>query len=241
MSFNNVNTISFDATGTLFDPLPSIGAIYSEILQGHDIFLSEPELEMRFMAEFHKSRSETLTVINEANEKERWKKVVEGILGDEYSERVFSTLWTSLGEGYRWRTKPKLRSTLQHLRELGFRLIVVSNWDQRLHRILGDLNIRSYFEHVFISTEVGAEKPSKEIFQRVAEELVTDPTTLLHLGNSPSNDLKPALRAGWNALLLHNRIPHGLEPGNVLGSLDQLPEILIAERANCLVGKSIDS
>ena len=36
-------------------------------------------------------------------------------------------------------------------------------------------------------------------------------------------DVVPALRSGWNALLLHNRIPFGLEPGLVLGSIDQLP------------------
>jgi putative hydrolase of the HAD superfamily len=231
MSFQNITTISFDATGTLFDPLPSIGAIYAEVLQENGIFLSEPELEMRFMSEFHKSRAQTLSLINEVTERERWKRVVEGILREEYTEAVFNSLWNSLGEGYRWKTKPKLKTTLHHLKELGFKLIVVSNWDQRLHRILANLNITKYFDQIFISTELGVEKPSEDIYRKVASELDSDSTSFLHLGNSPSNDLKPALRAGWNALLLHNRIPHGLEPGNVLGSLDQLPEILMTEQA----------
>ena len=45
MSFNSINTISFDATGTLFDPFPSIGGIYAEVLQEAGLFMSEPELE----------------------------------------------------------------------------------------------------------------------------------------------------------------------------------------------------
>jgi len=93
MSFQNITTISFDATGTLFDPLPSIGAIYAEVLQENGIFLSEPELEMRFMSEFHKSRAQTLSLINEVTERERWKRVVEGILREEYTEAVFNSLW----------------------------------------------------------------------------------------------------------------------------------------------------
>ena len=51
MSFDSIQTISFDATGTLFDPVPSIGGIYAEVLHNHGVFLTEPELEMRFMAE----------------------------------------------------------------------------------------------------------------------------------------------------------------------------------------------
>ena len=230
MSFNTIQTISLDATGTLFDPFPSIGAIYSEILQKHGVIIAEPELEMRFMVEFHKSRSLPIESIDETSEKIRWRSVLESILKDDYSEAIFISLWETMGQGDRWKTKPMLRRTLQALKDAGFRLVVVSNWDNRLYRIMSELKIDSYFDHVFISTELGKEKPSEELYSRVSQKLEAAPQTLLHIGNSPANDLKPALRAGWNALLLHNRIPHGLEPGNVLGSIDQLPEVLKSEQ-----------
>ncbi|MDA0347954.1 MAG: HAD-IA family hydrolase [Verrucomicrobia bacterium] len=230
MSFNTIHTISFDATGTLFDPFPSIGAIYSEILQEHGVSISEPDLEMRFMVEFHKSRNLPMKSIDETSEKNRWRCVLESILKEDYSEAIFDSLWETMGQGNRWKAKPMLRRTLQALKEAGFRLVVVSNWDNRLYRILSDLNIDGYFDQVFISTELGAEKPSEEVFTRVSRNLAAAPRTLLHIGNSPANDFKPAIRAGWNALLLHNRIPHGLEPGNVLGSIDQLPEVLKSEQ-----------
>jgi putative hydrolase of the HAD superfamily len=231
MSFNSICTISFDATGTLFDPVPSIGGIYAEVLQEHGIFLTEPELEMRFMAEFHKSRSIPMESVDELREKNRWQTVVRGILAENYSEEIFDNLWQTMAEGDRWKTKQRLFRTLQALKDEAFRLVVVSNWDQRLHRILSALKLTPYFERVFLSTELGLEKPSESMYRKVAEELDADPSTLLHIGNSQSNDYWPALRTGWNTLLLNNRIPHGMEPGTVLGSIDQLPEVLKSEQA----------
>ena len=230
MSFSAINTISFDATGTLFDPFPSIGAIYGEILQNHGIFLPEPELDMRFMAEYHKCRSHSPGVINESVEKLRWQEVVQGILQEDYSTALFEALWDGLGRGDHWKPKPRLRRTLGTLKEKGYRLIITSNWDRRLHRILSDLDLGDFFEHVFISSELGVEKPSEKVFSLIREQLDVKPDTLLHIGNSATNDFLPALRAGWNALLLHNRIPYGMEPGSVLGSVDQLPEALESEK-----------
>ena len=231
MSFDTIHTISFDATGTLFDPMPSIGGIYADVLHQHGVFISEPELEMRFMAEFHKSRTMPMPMINEEQERQRWHAVVNNMLGDDFSDVIFEDLWQTLGEGFRWKPKSKVFPTLSALKELGFRLIVSSNWDGRLHAILKQLKLEPYFDDVFLSTELGYEKPSEEFYTSISKALMADPIHLLHIGNSPANDYKPALRAGWNALLLHNRIPHGMEPGTVLGSIDQLPEVLKSEQA----------
>ena len=232
MGIHSTETISFDATGTLFDPFPSIGAIYAEVLHKQGVYLSEPELEMRFLSEFHKSRAVPLESVNDTLERERWIEVVQGILRDDYSEAIFESLWESLGRGNHWKPKPRLLKTLQSLQDLRFKLVIVSNWDNRLLKILEDLKLDSFFDQVFLSTELGVEKPSDQIFRTVAETLNASPSTLLHIGNSPVNDFKPAIRAGWNALLLHNRIPHGMEPGCVLGSIDQLPQVLKSERVH---------
>jgi putative hydrolase of the HAD superfamily len=231
MSFDTINIISFDATGTLFDAVPSIGGIYAEVLQEHGVTISEDDMEMRFMAEFHKSRTLPLEIVDEFHEMERWQSVVQNILREEFSETIFGELWETMGKGFRWKTKPRLFRTLEALKLAGFRLVVVSNWDKRLHGILSALKLTPYFEEVFISTELGSEKPDEAVYRKVATLLDAEPCTLLHVGNSPSNDYRPALRSDWNALLLHNRIPHGMEPGTVLGSIDQLPEVLKSEQS----------
>ena len=232
MSFDSIHTISFDATGTLIDPTPSIGGIYAEVLHQHDVFISEPELEMRFLAEFQKSRSYPMPAIDEEHEKNRWHNVIAEMLGDDFSDFIFEDLWQTMGEGFRWRTKRKVFRTLSALKEAGYNLVLSSNWDQRLNSILKQLKLLPHFDQVFLSTELGVEKPTEEFYASIAQKLEVDPIHLLHVGNSPANDYKPALRSGWNALLLHNRIPHGMEPGMVLGSIDQLPEILKSEQAS---------
>lgn len=229
-----IKTISFDATGTLIDPFPSIGAIYAEVLHRHGLPLTEPELEMRFMSAFHKSRSEPASVVGEESERQRWNLVIRAILQDDFSEDIFDDLWDTLGQSRHWKPKKRLHRTLESLSENGFELIILSNWDARLHGILSALKLTPFFKQVFISTEVGLEKPGEAYFRHVARALNAPPETLLHLGNSQADDYRPALRSGWNALLLNNRIPHGMEPGAILGSIDQLPEVLQSEQAGRL-------
>ncbi|MCB1124117.1 MAG: HAD-IA family hydrolase [Verrucomicrobiae bacterium] len=231
MSFHAIRTISFDVTGTLIDPFPSIGAIYAEVLHRHGLFLTEADLEMRFMSAFHKSRMEPLEPVSEKAEKARWQTIIQNILLEHFSEEIFEDLWLTLGESRHWKPKPRLFRTLESLLQDGFDLIVVSNWDARLHGLLSALKLTPYFSRVFISTEVGLEKPSPAFFQTVAGKLGAASETLLHVGNSQAEDYRPALRSDWNALLLNNRIPYGMEPGAVLGSIDQLPEVLQSERA----------
>ena len=54
------------------------------------------------------------------------------------------------------------------LSERGYRLALLSNWDQRLRGLLQALDLAAHFEVMIISGEVGVEKPDIEIF-RIAE------------------------------------------------------------------------
>ena len=136
MSFSSVKIISFDATGTLFDPFPSIGAIYAEVLQEQGIFHYEEELDMRFMAAFHQSREDTPKHVTEKSELKRWKNIVKAILEEDYSDTVFEALWNRLGTGDSWKPKMRIRRTLNALAAEGYKLIITSNWDKRLIQVL---------------------------------------------------------------------------------------------------------
>ena len=45
-------------------------------------------------------------------------------------------------------------------------LAVISNFDRRLYTVFEHLALRTYFERIVISSEVGAEKPDPYIFQQ---------------------------------------------------------------------------
>ena len=220
---NLIQIISFDATGVLFEPNPSIGAIYSQVLDSFDIHLSEDELDRRFLVEFHKVRSKPVSSITEASELVRWRQVVKGILGEYYSEPIFKAFWQAFESGENWKRMPKVEAVLQQLRDDGFRLIVVSNWDKRIYSILDQLKIRPFFEAVFISSELGVEKPSPEVFNRVAQDLNAPIEAFLHVGDSRREDLEAPAQVGWKSLLISQRIPTGINPERVLRSISQLP------------------
>src|SRR6266566_3277447 len=77
-----------------------------------------------------------------------------------------------------------------------FQLAVISNFDGRLRFILGQLGISKYFAHIFISSEIGADKPDPEIFRRAVKFIGVRPNEVLHVGDDSERDWKAAAEAG---------------------------------------------
>jgi putative hydrolase of the HAD superfamily len=77
-----------------------------------------------------------------------------------------------------------------------FRLAVISNFDRRLRRILEDLAVASRFERLFISSEIGCEKPNPAIFQQALDVMEVQADWCLHVGDDPERDWAGAAAAG---------------------------------------------
>ena len=92
---------------------------------------------------------------------------------------------------------------------------MVSNFDGRLHRILSQLGLAQTFEHVVVSSEVGADKPSPKIFTNALERFGVEPSDVVFVGDSPEEDWAGAERAGMQVFRLQR-------PGNDLRGLLQM-------------------
>jgi putative hydrolase of the HAD superfamily len=77
-----------------------------------------------------------------------------------------------------------------------FQLAVISNFDSRLRFILQHLGISNYFSYIFISSELGADKPDPEIFRRALKIMQLNADEVLHVGDDPERDWKAAKAAG---------------------------------------------
>ena len=200
---STVLAITFDAAGTLMRPWPSVGSVYAAAARGRGYAVEDREVNERFYCVFSETQSDKSTF--EGDERGFWRMIVsrtfEGFCPKEIHDSLFEELWETFAEGKCWRLAEGAADTLQVLGTRGYRLAVLSNNDSRLRPVLRDLGVSDLFEELFISSEIGFEKPSPEIFQEVERVLGTTPKEMFHLGDSYSRDVKGALSAGWRTSL----------------------------------------
>jgi putative hydrolase of the HAD superfamily len=199
----SIRLLTVDAAGTLVRPWPSVGAVYGRTAREHGIEVSDEEVDTEFYKTF--GRLQTCKQTNEGEESEFWRQVVtqtfRPFAGNKNLDPLFEELWNLFAKGECWKLAEKVDSTLNTLRERGYELAVLSNNDTRLRSVLADLKIDQAFDHLFISSEMGCEKPELEIFRKVEQTMDRKPNEILHLGDSHSRDFLGARKAGWSALL----------------------------------------
>jgi len=110
-------------------------------------------------------------------------------------DNFFEVAYEHFAEPGVWELYPEVPGVLEKLQPR-FQLAVVSNFDGRLRLILQNLGISKYFAHVFISSELGADKPDPEIFRRALMVMHLDGNEVLHVGDDPERDWKAAKEAG---------------------------------------------
>jgi HAD superfamily hydrolase (TIGR01509 family) len=105
-----------------------------------------------------------------------------------------SSLWTLV--------MPRVPEALARLRDLGLRLVVVSNSDGTVARSLEAAGLLPFMTQVIDSALVGYEKPDPRIFTAALERAGADPARTLHIGDLYHADVLGARSAGICALLL---------------------------------------
>ncbi len=112
-------------------------------------------------------------------------------------------LRAALLAGLRFRAFDEVPGVLRALRAGGARLIVVSNWDVSLHRVLRETGLDVLLDGVLTSAEERIAKPDPEIFAR-ALALAGDvsPREALHAGDDLVADVGGARAAGITPVLV---------------------------------------
>ena len=98
---------------------------------------------------------------------------------------------------------------LRALRERGLRLVVASNWDVSLPRVLERAGLGPLVDAVVSSAEVGAPKPAPELFAAALERAGVPARRALHVGDSISGDVEGARAAGLRPVLIVRDDPLG--------------------------------
>ena len=102
-----------------------------------------------------------------------------------------------------WESVPgNVVPTLDALRDLGPKLVVVSNANGRLRHLFSRLGLADRIDVLFDSFEEGVEKPDPRLFRIALERSGGRPETTVHVGDLYHVDVVGARAAGLQAVLL---------------------------------------
>jgi putative hydrolase of the HAD superfamily len=108
---------------------------------------------------------------------------------------------------------PDAAPTLAELREAGFRLAAVSNWDCSLRSVLAEVGLAAALDAVVVSAEAGAAKPDPAIYRAALGKIRCRSEEALFVGDSLETDVAGAEAAGVRALLLDRAAAEGADGG----------------------------
>jgi len=195
--------IFFDAAGTLIRLTKSVGWNYAFVAQRQGLTLEAAAMDRAFAQLWKEMPLRPATgQPREDDDKGWWRDLVERLL-DRVSTGVhprerdafFEAAYGHFAEAGVWELYPDVLEVLETLAPR-FEFAVVSNFDGRLRSILNHLAISKYFQHVFLSSELGADKPDPLIYQRALELSGYASGEVMHVGDDSKRDWAGASRAG---------------------------------------------
>jgi len=225
----NIRAITFDAGGTLLYPHPSGGNIYAEVIRSHGVELEADLLEAGFRRAWKEAHRTPRVGISEQSEKDWWRTVVRRTLDGHQEpvkfEEFFNELWFAFAEPHRWKLYDQAIETLSELKRRGYQVALLSNWDHRLRSLIEGLDLAKFFDDLFISSEMGFEKPDPRIFKKTEERMQIKGEFILHVGDSHHHDVEGAKGVGWKWIhITHQSDAKAAE--NQISKLSDLLKIL---------------
>jgi putative hydrolase of the HAD superfamily len=198
-----IRAILFDAAGTLFYLTKTVGDHYATVGREIGLDFDAQKLDSAFHGAWKEMpRRCAIDGPRESDDKRWWRELVDRVLdhvapalSEADRHNFFEIAYEHFAEAGVWEVYPEVPDVLDQLRSR-FQLAVISNFDGRLRLILQHLGVANCFKHVFISSELGADKPDPEVFRRAITIISLKPGEVLHVGDDPERDWKAAAAAG---------------------------------------------
>jgi putative hydrolase of the HAD superfamily len=226
-----IRYVTLDATGTLLRPRERIGATY--VAHCHRVISASSSLcpplpasrrealeravDANFPVAFrdHAARFPNFgrAVLSTETAEPWWSRVILASLPGELLDalplatqrhELTSTLYAYYARGDAWRVFDDVFSTLEALEARHIRMAVVSDFDERLPRLLEELGLAPFVETVTTSWEVGESKPSPAMFRHAFAAFGGSirPCEVLHVGDHVKRDYHGPRAASAHARLL---------------------------------------
>ena len=205
--------IYLDAFGTLFGVKSSVGELYSQLAQSAGVNSDPQAVNQAFYHSFAAAERLAFPNADLADipllEYRWWEAVVAqtfeqvGVINQFADfDTFYADLYAYFATSDPWHVYADTVSSLRRWQSMGIELGVISNFDSRLHRVLSILELDTYFQSVTLSTEVGAAKPSSQIFEAALAKHDCTAPEAWHVGDSEAEDYEGAKAIGMRAVLI---------------------------------------
>jgi putative hydrolase of the HAD superfamily len=206
----NIEAVFFDVGNTLFKPYPSMEAICRHVLEQYGYSVTDEEIRagMREADRFYDERywSDDSFWSNEEDASAMWSELYEralsamGVDGDRHF--IGRAIYDYFGHGDRWRTYPDVVPVFDILKQRGYRMGLISNWDSRLAKLCFDMGLDRYLDSVLSSASVGYIKPDPDMFGAACRRLNVAPDRAVHVGDQYFADIIGARVAGLHPVMI---------------------------------------
>jgi putative hydrolase of the HAD superfamily len=204
-----MKTIFFDAVGTLLYLTESVGYHYALVGREIGLDLDREKLDRAFTSVWKSLPArKAVDGPREDDDKGWWRDLVFQVLDDVAPsmsaldrDNFFEIAYEHFAEAGVWAAYPESEEVLRQLQPR-YELAVVSSFDARLRMILKQLGLLKYFHYVFVSSELGVDKPDPEIFRRALRLARREASEVLHVGDDPERDWEAARTAGLHVFQL---------------------------------------
>jgi len=229
-----IEVIFFDAGDTLLGPHPSFPELFSQVCaeRGYDV---TPELVIQVQNELAPhliDLAEDTGVDNPSFSSEASKKFW-GYLYKRFLEALdigdaglAEALLHRFSTGSSYMLFDDVLPTLRGMHAQGYRLGLISNFEQWLEERLIELEVGQLFDVSVISGFVMIEKPDPAIYELALERAQVEPRRAVHVGDSMTMDVEPARSVGIHPVLLDRRGRYTDSEVLRIESLEELPGVV---------------
>ena len=182
-----LDAVTFDANGTLLrliDPVPAL----RNLLRDHGVDLPAEKVAAAFVDEAQYYAEHCVSGRDDESLAALRRDCL-GVLLDSAGARVDPELFfDAYVNAFSFEILPGAPAVLRQLRARGLALAVVSNWDVSMHARLEELGLAGLVDVAVASSDAGASKPDREIFEHALGLLGVSPGRALHVGDSPADE-----------------------------------------------------
>jgi putative hydrolase of the HAD superfamily len=229
-----IEVVFFDAGETLLHPHPSFPELFTKVANDNGYALDVDrvhDVQQRLAPHLVELAEETgieKPSLDPDDSLVFWSHLYRRLLAELgiEDEELVGEMYSTFSSSASYRLFDDALPALRELEGAGYRLGLISNFEQWLEEMLVELEVGHIFDISVISGIEGVEKPDTEIYRRALERAGVTADRTIHIGDSPKMDVEPAAAVGMKTILLdrYDRYPDA--DGSRVKSLLEVAELL---------------